>query len=109
MENEEKKCCMNGDCEKCKGKKMGMCCGHSGCGGKCHMIRKIVYIVIIIIAFCLGTQWGEIKSEREGGRFERGGMMNWGYNQFQTNQQKGVGSVTVDVSNPATTTPAVAQ
>ena len=71
MENEEKKCCMNGDCEKCKGKKMGMCCGHGGCGGKCHMIRRIVCIVIIIIAFCLGVQWGERKGEFRGGdRFE---------------------------------------
>lgn len=109
MENEEKKCCMNGDCEKCKGKKMGMCCGHSGCGGKCHMIRRIVCIIIIIVAFCLGTQWGEMRSESRGSRFEKSDLINWKLNQYGATQQKGVGSVTVDVSNPATTAPAVAQ
>ena len=95
------------------------CCAHCpyrmGCMHGCfhhwnkrHMIRKIVIIFLIIIAFCLGARWGEMKSERGGGRFERGGMMNWQYNQFQANQQKGVGSVTVDV-NKIPTTPVTPQ
>ena len=109
--NEEKKgCCEN---------KEGMNCGHGmGCCGhfkKCHMMKKLMIIILLVIAFCLGSQWGEMKGEYRSERgFERGGMMNWGYGKFEN--VKGVdagqttGSVTVEVAKPATpTTPAPKQ
>ncbi|MCX6754009.1 MAG: hypothetical protein NTV03_03075, partial [Candidatus Nomurabacteria bacterium] len=107
MEIEEKR----GSCEG-KGKcdhGMGNCCHN---WKKCHMMRRIIMIIAIIIAFCLGTQWGEMKGEfRNGNRFERGGMMNWSYNNSNKDQikspLKATGSVTVDVKAPvAAPTPA---
>ncbi|MFA6355060.1 MAG: hypothetical protein WCW65_01380 [Candidatus Paceibacterota bacterium] len=109
MENQEKKGC-------CEGKECGMGCGHGmNCGHgmgcchnwkKCHMMKKIVVLILLIIAFCLGTQWGEMRGERNG-RFERNGMMNWGYGKFQNNKivpLQGTDSVTVQVTKPATET-----
>ena len=65
-------------------------------------MRKIIMIIVILIAFCLGTQWGEMKGEFRSNRFERGGMMNWGGNRFDNSYgaipQKVTGEVTVDVS-----------
>ena len=104
MENEEMKGC-------CENKEGGMACCHSMSNcchnwRKCHIMKKIVMLVIIIIAFCLGSQWGEMKSESRGGqRFERGGMMNWGYGKLENkniNLDEGTGSVTVEVTKPAT-------
>ncbi|NVN97141.1 hypothetical protein HXX01_02825 [Candidatus Nomurabacteria bacterium] len=110
MENhEEKKGC-------CENKEGGMGCGHGmmcehgmGCchnWKKCHMMKKIIVLILLIIAFCLGSQWGERKSEWRGGdRFERGGMMNWGYGKFDDSKkgdaQQGTASVTVEVAKPA--------
>ena len=99
---ENNKCCLNGDCDKCKDQKGGMCCGHK-CWRKCHLIRIIVIVIAFIVVFCLGAQWGEMKANSRDFRFERGGMMNWlGYKNV-TDQQKGVGSVTVDVDKTSTT------
>jgi len=100
MENEAKKggCCEGkGNCEHA----MANCCHHMK---KCHMMRKIIWIVIIILAFSFGSEWGEMKGQLRGndGRFERGGMMNWGQNKFYNNDIKGTSdSVTVKVAEPA--------
>lgn len=71
-------------------------------------MKKIIMIVLIILAFCLGSEWGEMKGEwRGGGRFERGGMMNWGYGRFENQNidlNKGTGTVTVEVAKPAAPT-----
>lgn len=110
MENEEK-----GGCCEYKGKcdhGMGNCCHN---WKKCHMMRRIIMIIAIIIAFCLGTQWGEMKGELRGGnnRFERGGMMNWGYGNFNNDQAKSPenasGSVTVQVNKATPVAPTPAQ
>ena len=107
MENEEKGSCCEG-----KGKcdhGMSNCCHN---WRKCHMMRKIIMIIVIIIAFCLGTQWGEMRGEFKGGnRFEKGGVMNWNYGSSNIDQNKapikGSGSVTVDVkAAPVAPTPA---
>jgi len=106
MENhEEKKGC-------CESKDGGSVCCHSMSNcchnwKKCHMMKKIIVLILLIIAFCLGSQWGERKSEWRGGdRFERGGMMNWGYGKNDNikgpNLQQGTASVTVEVAKPTT-------
>jgi len=87
-------------------KKTG-CCGHTfhGCSGdwkKCHLLKMVMGAVIAIIIFCLGSQWGEMKSEHRGGdRFERGGMMNWNYDKVQKvvlPENNTTGGVTVEVN-----------
>lgn len=107
MENEEKKveCC--GDKEKCEN------CMHHHCHNwrKCHMIKWIVVAVALIVAFCIGTQFGEMHGNYRGERFDRGGMMNWGYGQWKDNNvyDEASSEVTVDVTKapttPTTTTP----
>ena len=61
MENEEKKmsCCEGKDNVKCE-HGMTNCCHN---WKKCHMMRKLFMLIIIVITFCLGSQWGEMKSE----------------------------------------------
>ena len=100
MENEEKKGCCEGK-EKCE-HGMPNCCHN---WKKCHMMRKIIWIIILIIVFCFGSQYGEMKAERKGEfRLERNGMMNYGYGKFenQINPQQVTGEVTVDVSKTPT-------
>ena len=68
------------------------------------MVKNIVWIILIIIAFCLGSQWGEMKSIYRGDRFERGGMMKWGGNRYNAKvvpAHSATGEVTVDVATPA--------
>ncbi len=97
MENEKKEgCCENKEGIKCE-HGMANCCHN---WRKCHMLKRIAVIILIIIAFCLGTQWGEIKSEFRDNRFERG-MRNSNFDRFEGNTQKGFGEVTVKV-NPDT-------
>ncbi len=109
MENEEKRGCCEGK-EKC-GHDMGNCCHN---WKKCHMMRRIIMIIVIIIAFHLGTQWGEMKGEYRGGAcFGRGGMMNWDYSKFYNDQAKAPdnasGSVTVQVNKAAPVAPTPVQ
>ncbi|MEI7689056.1 MAG: hypothetical protein WCI91_02615 [Candidatus Nomurabacteria bacterium] len=110
MENEEKKgCCENKDGVKCEHGMMNCCHNWK----QCHMIRKIIMIIVLIIVFCLGTQWGEMKSERrEGYRFGGRNMMNLDYGNRYNDIQQGSGTVTVEVKKdtetPSTpTTPVV--
>lgn len=59
--NKENKCCENkGNC--CEGKEKS-CCGHGmgACchnGRKYHILKSIIFVIVIIIAFCAGSQWG---------------------------------------------------
>ena len=108
MENEEKKmgCCENKDGTKCEHGMHGCCHNWK----KCHMIKKLFVLIIIILAFCLGTKWGEMKSESRGDyRFERGGMMNWGYGRLESDNnitpQSATGAVTVQVNKLPTVAP----
>lgn len=72
MENNEKGSC----CENKEGKN----CEHGGHGccnwKKCHMIKNILIIIIIIAAFCMGTQWGQMRAYSRGSNYGTG-MMNW--------------------------------
>ena len=100
MENqEEKKTC----CESKESCEHG---AHSCCGNwkSCRMVKIIFAVIVIIIAFHLGTQWGEMRGEyRNNNRFERGGMMNWNFDRFDNRlegiQQREIDEVTVDVTN----------
>jgi len=104
MEDKEKMDCKNNCCEETKG------CSHCMCGcsnmhgcfhhwNKKHLVRRIIFIFLIIAAFCFGTQYGMMRSwDRGDYRFERGSMMGWGYRQIQPAQQDATGSVTVDVT-----------
>ncbi len=75
---ENKKCC-EGEVSV----KNENCCSTSKCcpcsWKKCHMVRNILVIIIIMIAFCLGTQFGELKSEVRGNRGGYDFMMNRNY------------------------------
>ncbi len=105
-ENKDKACCENKD---------KSCCGNcmtSHCHNwrKCHLVKRIILICFIILAFCIGSEWGEMKGEFRGSRYEnRGGMMDWGgYGRFDSIKNRGnqaVGEVKVDVASPATITP----
>ena len=98
MEENKKGCCE--DKENCN-HGMANCCNN---WKKCPMVRRIIWIVIIIIAFCLGSQWGEMKSEFRRSHYERGGMMNWNYgNKLDAKARGGasaVDEVTIEVKNP---------
>lgn len=95
----------------CGGENNSSCYIHNRCnmhgrcpqlGGRCHIIRKIIFVFIIIAAFCFGTQYGMMRSSyRSDYRFERGGMMGSNYNRIQPDQQKNIGSVTIDVTKKA--------
>lgn len=102
-EKENKNCCENGSCEKCKNHcGMPKCCSMH----KCHMIKYLVLFIIIVVVFCLGAQWGQMRGAFESGRFEgRGYMMNWDSNRFEgrLNGNKIIqptDSVTVEVQEP---------
>lgn len=98
---EDKKCCENGVCEKCN-----TCCGMTRCciWHKCHMMKYLIWFIIIIIVFCLGAQWGILKSSINGPRFG-GRMMNWNSERFENKiNQNNLGvtdSVTVETQLPA--------
>jgi len=94
MEDKEKvenksNCC--GDMKNCPHCMMGMNNMGGGCFHHCMkkrcIIRKIICIILIIIAFNVGAQWGEMKASIRGNHYsERGQMMNWGFNQKQDEQ-----------------------
>lgn len=100
--------------ECCKEEKAGCCEGKENCAhktGHCHGLKKccfmkmVVVLIVIMVIFCLGSQWGEMKSERRGGYgFERGGMMDWGYEKFSKNKAENPGevssSIKVEVIDP---------
>jgi len=73
---EENKNCCEKPCEKnehcCA---MGKCCMWK----KCPTMKHLIWLVIIIVIFCLGAQFGELKSQARGYHNYRGEMMNWDY------------------------------
>jgi len=110
----ENKCCEEGKVGCCENKDGGMVCCHSMSNccknwKKCKFMKIIFFLIILSIAFHMGVQWGEIKCEKRGGeRFERGGMMNWGYGKNDGNKegafQQATGTVTVEVAKPTVNT-----
>ena len=99
IENKESSCCSH----------WSMPCGHHF--KKCHVLKKIVMIFIIILAFCLGVQLGEFKSEVRGFHYQnygRGGMMDWsdrgrsGKDGFFQSGNTTTGEVRVEVTKPTT-------
>ena len=120
MENKEKvNCCEScGNCSDCKGcgccHSMHGCCGYGHGFGRHHRIaKKIIFIILLVAAFCFGTAWGEMHSYVRSGRYYGNGygmMMGWddfggrGFNGLNiqqgtpaTNNQTS-GSATVKVS-----------
>jgi hypothetical protein len=96
MNMENNNVCNGGNCCKEGGCDHGNMMGHGCCGWKrCHMIKKIICVVIVIIAFCLGTQLGELKSMARYGGMGRG-MLSWG-----CDNGSGWKSVKVDDSSAA--------
>jgi hypothetical protein len=94
MEN----CCENKGKENCEHGGHG-CCGMK----KCHMMKKIFIIIILIIVFCMGTQWGEMRSFSRGSNYGRG--MMWG-NGFESRWDKTLtpaSDITVDTSKDVVT------
>ena len=73
---ENKKCCEDGSCEKCKS-----CCPMMACcmSKKHHALKLLVVLVGLIVVFCLGVQLGELKEEARSCHSFRGGMMDWDY------------------------------
>lgn len=78
-ENGGKKCCHGGSC--CG---MSLMSGHECHGGKHHLAKVILKLIIIIIIFCSGFRLGEItgsiKAERGYGNRGGFGMMRGYYN-----------------------------
>ncbi len=68
-------------CENCSCEKMNSCCSSKKCcsWNKCHLFRYLLLILILMMTFCLGSQFGELKSQARGYNIQRGGMMNWDY------------------------------
>jgi hypothetical protein len=99
-ENKEKKCCEHGGCENCMGKKEGCCYPHKW-SGKCHMLKFLILILLIIAAVCFGMMIGSHRGNfRERGDFRS--MMD--YYGTKTGLESGTGSVTVKVLPPDATT-----
>jgi len=73
---ENKNCCESKECEKSENCCISKCCMWK----KCPMLKNLLWVVIIILAFYLGAQLGELKSESRGYRHEGcGKMMDWDY------------------------------
>jgi|GEM_PF-5275062 len=73
---ENKNCCENKGCDK----KEDCCHLNRCCMKKCHLVGILIGIVLLVLVFCLGAQYSQLKSETRGGRYiERGEMMDWGY------------------------------
>ncbi len=71
---ENKNCCEKvGEKSECYG--ISKCCMWKKCDG----MKYLIWLIIIVIVFCLGAQFGELKSETRGYHNYRGGMMNWDY------------------------------
>ena len=100
---------MCGGCHGCHG--CGMQCGMH----KCHALKWLLKIFILLLVFCLGIQFGEFKSESRGNyRLYRGDMMDWGYQNVKPLDNTNLVPPTTQAptGNPATTqktTPEVKQ
>lgn len=98
---ENKKCCENGKCEKCN-----MCCGLPQCCmlHKCRGMKYLIWAIIIVVVFCLGAQWGMMKSSIRGYHLNSGKMMNWDSERFENKFDKD-GAKTVDSETVETQLP----
>lgn len=77
MEKGNNDCCSEKNCENCSKDNhmghMGVCCH----GKKCWIMKKILCILAIIIAFTLGARFGEMRSYQYNNNYGYR-MMNWG-------------------------------
>jgi hypothetical protein len=91
MEKENNGCCESKVCDNCsKGEEIKGCCHWK----KCHMIKKVLWIVLLVIIFSLGVQMGEMKSY-----FHR--ENSYGCGMMGSNYQRGFKNIeipTVDIS-----------
>lgn len=73
---ENKNCCEKRSCEK-----MNNCCSPSTCCSwrKCSIFKYLLLLLVLLITFCLGSQFGELKSQVKGNHYYRGNMMDWNY------------------------------
>jgi len=46
---------------------------------KCHAMKFLVVVIVMVVVFCLGVQLGELKSEVRGAHKCQGKMMDWNY------------------------------
>ena len=62
-------------------KKMNNCYLSKKCcsWNNCHLLRYLLLLLVIIMTFCLGSQFGELKSQTRNFHNCRSGMMNWNY------------------------------
>ena len=93
----DKKCgCGEGDCKACHPNNGGACCGmhsmmmgHGCCGGRRHLVKIILKIVIVVLIFWCGFKLGEISGSirTEYGGYRMGGfkMMQGGWNGYYDN------------------------
>lgn len=74
---EENKNCCDNECSQ----KMDNCCYSKKCcsWNKCCLLRYLLLFLVIIMTFCLGSQFGELKSQTRNFHNYRNGMMNWNY------------------------------
>jgi len=99
MEMEKNNNCSEKGCENCsKDNHMGHMGGCCHCK-KCWIMKKILCIIVIIIAFTLGARYGEMRSYKYNNGNYGYKMMNWGGQRgyIQTNSNDGAQSS--DVSN----------
>jgi len=99
---ENKKCCEKSECEKCN-----TCCPMSKCcmWQKCPMVKYLIWLIIIVIVFCLGAQYEKMKTPFRSHSCS-GKMMYWDSEKFENKFDKDGGaqatdSVTVDTKLPA--------
>lgn len=90
MEEKNKNVCgMDCACNSKAGYGCNSCCdsgcGH-GCGhGKHKFWRRIIWVVIALIIFCFGIEWGEMKTEARGAYYFNKMMGNYDndFNRFE--------------------------
>jgi len=73
---ENKNCCENMSCEKMKS-----CCSTNKCCNwrKCDIFKYLLLLLVLLITFCLGSQFGELRAQIRKEHNFRGNMMDWNY------------------------------
>lgn len=74
------------NCENCSKKDNCPCYNNTNkCYSwkSCPLARCLFLIIIIVLAFCLGSQYGKIKAHMNNYNFYQGKMMNWKYKNIE--------------------------